>query len=131
MMQKKVERVKSMLEDSGRLWTAALAVQASDGVYVPCAVVLGPDVVAAGWVWKKSRHLRQWRRRWLVLTESQLATYKEPRDAKPTEAINADNFQATEAPTEQDRAGSLTVLTADRLRVEFECEDPRLRNELV
>jgi hypothetical protein len=41
--------------------------------------------IMEGWVWKKSRFLKRWRRRWLVLTEDSLASYKEPRDPEPTE----------------------------------------------
>jgi hypothetical protein len=33
-------------------------------------------VVKAGWIHKRSAYLRQWRKRWLILRESSLSTYK-------------------------------------------------------
>ena len=33
-------------------------------------------IVKAGWIHKRSAYLRQWRKRWLVLRESSLSTYK-------------------------------------------------------
>jgi len=34
------------------------------------------DIFMQGWVWKRSQHLRKWRRRWLVLKPDYFATYK-------------------------------------------------------
>jgi PH domain. len=33
-------------------------------------------IIKAGWVHKRSAYLKQWRRRWLVLSETSLSTYK-------------------------------------------------------
>ena len=35
-------------------------------------------IVKSGWVEKRSQYLKQWRRRWLMLTENELLTYKNP-----------------------------------------------------
>mmetsp|Transcript_127537 Transcript_127537/g.291494 ORF Transcript_127537/g.291494 Transcript_127537/m.291494 type:complete len:369 (-) Transcript_127537:52-1158(-) len=42
----------------------------------------------SGWIWKQSRYLRQWRRRWLVLSGATLATFKSAADVVPTESIS-------------------------------------------
>lgn len=45
------------------------------------------DSVLEGWVWKRSRFLRTWRRRWLVLSPSCLETFKIRGGQRPTEVI--------------------------------------------
>lgn len=45
------------------------------------------DIIRTGWVWKRSRHLRRWRRRWVVLTPNAVFTYKGRRDPNPTDTI--------------------------------------------
>lgn len=45
-------------------------------------------VVREGWINKESRFMKKWRRRWLVLTNTQLCTYKTERSySSPTETI--------------------------------------------
>ncbi|CAK0792995.1 unnamed protein product [Prorocentrum cordatum] len=43
--------------------------------------------VLEGWVWKRSRVLKRWRRRWLVLMPDKLMTFKQKHDTKPTEVV--------------------------------------------
>jgi hypothetical protein len=50
------------------------------------------DSVLEGWVWKRSRHLKWWRRRWLVLTKLGVETMKTQGGFKPTESIERRNF---------------------------------------
>jgi hypothetical protein len=49
------------------------------------------DIVKEGWLWKQSKRLKQWRRRWCVLTEDYLYSFKSGAEAmelrNPTEAI--------------------------------------------
>merc|ERR1712007_33101 len=45
------------------------------------------DSIKEGWVWKQSRYLKRWRRRWIVLTPRNLQTYRKRSDTKPTEII--------------------------------------------
>jgi len=47
------------------------------------------DSVLEGWVWKRSRFLKKWRRRWLVLTKNGLESMKQRDAPKPTETIEA------------------------------------------
>ncbi|KAF4748153.1 Dynein light chain 1, axonemal, partial [Perkinsus olseni] len=55
----------------------------------PRSVVLSPsDVVKAGYVMKQSKHLLQWKRRWLVLTKDMLCSFSTKGAlAYPTEAL--------------------------------------------
>jgi len=48
-----------------------------------------PGSVLEGWVWKRSRFLRRWRRRWLVLMPKQLMSFKQRGQPEPTETVDA------------------------------------------
>lgn len=43
-----------------------------------------PDSILEGWVWKQSRWMKRWRRRYLVLTPEGLLSYKRRGDAVPS-----------------------------------------------
>lgn len=45
---------------------------------------LYPDSVFEGWVWKQSKHLKIWKRRWLVLRFDQLNSFKRRNKRSPT-----------------------------------------------
>lgn len=48
------------------------------------------SILKEGWLWKRSRHLNMWRKRWFVLTPHYLASFKKKGKAQqPTECINA------------------------------------------
>merc|ERR1719487_900817 len=47
------------------------------------------DSVLEGCVWKRSRFLKKWRRRWLVLTKNALESLKQRGGLKATESIEA------------------------------------------
>mmetsp|Transcript_106371 Transcript_106371/g.297824 ORF Transcript_106371/g.297824 Transcript_106371/m.297824 type:complete len:495 (+) Transcript_106371:84-1568(+) len=60
----------------------------------------GLGAILEGWVWKRSQHLKKWRRRWLVLTPDHFATYRTSTQGGYTERVekgsvvsiyNADN----------------------------------------
>mmetsp|Transcript_27497 Transcript_27497/g.51530 ORF Transcript_27497/g.51530 Transcript_27497/m.51530 type:complete len:446 (-) Transcript_27497:83-1420(-) len=46
-----------------------------------------PDSLLEGWVWKRSRFLKRWRRRWLVLLPSGLQSFKNRGHREPTESV--------------------------------------------
>jgi hypothetical protein len=54
---------------------------------------LYPKSIMEGWVWKRSRFLKQWRRRFLALSPSVLSSFRAAGDEKPTETIRAIGFQ--------------------------------------
>uniref|UniRef100_A0A7S0ZVI3 PH domain-containing protein n=1 Tax=Noctiluca scintillans TaxID=2966 RepID=A0A7S0ZVI3_NOCSC len=51
-----------------------------------------PDSIMEGWVWKRSRFLKRWRRRYLVLVPSLLSCFRAPGDRCPTESARAIEF---------------------------------------
>ncbi|CAJ1330197.1 unnamed protein product [Effrenium voratum] len=48
-----------------------------------------PNSILEGWVWKRSRILKRWRRRWLVLLPGELMTFKYRGHREPTEVVPA------------------------------------------
>lgn len=46
-----------------------------------------------GWVWKRSRILKRWRRRWLVLVPERLMSFKRRNDREATEIVEAGTCQ--------------------------------------
>jgi len=51
-------------------------------------VIHRDDIIKEGWLVKESRHLKDWRRRWCVLTPQYLATFKNQGEYRnPSEAI--------------------------------------------
>lgn len=46
------------------------------------------DIIKEGWLVKQSKHLKEWRRRWFVLTPQYLCSFKSQGEYRnPTEAI--------------------------------------------
>lgn len=63
-------------------------------------------IAKAGWVWKRSRYLRLWRRRWLILTiDSQLLTFED--EMQSTGAT--DHFVLRSAPPAVHPKGHLQI----------------------
>lgn len=52
-----------------------------------------PGSILEGWAWKRSRFLRRWRRRWLVLMPQHLMSFKSRGSAVPTETVLAGTVQ--------------------------------------
>lgn len=45
------------------------------------------NVIKQGWLLKQSRYLQNWRRRWIVLTDANLISYKNPTATVSTEIL--------------------------------------------
>lgn len=90
------------------------------------------DGTCSGWVWKQSRFLKQWRRRWLVLTPQGLATYATPDDPKPTETVSAKDYREVRGGTSDGATAGkdLTLITVHR-RYEMVCDQASQREEWV
>ena len=48
-----------------------------------------PNSIFEGWVWKRSRFLKLWRRRWVVLLPNQLMSFRNRGDREATELLPA------------------------------------------
>jgi hypothetical protein len=74
------------------------------------------EVIREGWVEKRSQYLRQWRRRWLVLSSAALQTFKARDTADvPTLYIEADDvLRVIRADHEVQRLYSFKVLTPNQ-----------------
>ena len=63
-----------------------------------CVILKVSDISKEGYLWKQSRHIKSWRKRWVVLCGNKLYTFKkEKRYLDPTETLNLSysNLQIT------------------------------------
>lgn len=51
----------------------------------------GP-IIKQGWMWKRSRHLKAWRKRWFVMTPYYFACFRDEHDVYPTECIDVEEL---------------------------------------
>jgi hypothetical protein len=73
------------------------------------------DRVVEGWLWKKSRFLGRWRRRWLVLGLDQCSSYKNRNHFAPTEIIKTGSIlRVYDADFEVGQARSFCIVTSKR-----------------
>ncbi|EER05556.1 hypothetical protein Pmar_PMAR011584 [Perkinsus marinus ATCC 50983] len=71
----------------------------------PRSVVLSPaDVVKAGFVMKQSKHLLQWKRRWLVLTKDLLCSFSTKEWTRRPEC-----FTLSPTPQQKESRGSVKL----------------------
>lgn len=74
-----------------------------------------PGSLLEGWVWKRSRFLKKWRRRWLVLMPNALFTFKMRGDREATEVIEKGTvLRAYSAENEISLSKCFCVATARR-----------------
>merc|ERR1712137_234503 len=81
------------------------------------------DIVKEGWLVKQSKHMKEWRRRWCVLTPQYLCTFKQQGELRnPSEAIrlrecstvkSAEEETGKENPFRVDTPGRVFHLIAD------------------
>jgi len=90
-----------------------------------------PNSLLEGWVWKQSRLMKRWRRRYLVLTPLNLATYKQRGDITATESVMPAEFNtAFQADKEvlQSRSFCISVKKRNYFMV---CDDDETRDTWV
>jgi hypothetical protein len=88
-----------------------------------------PDSVLEGWVWKRSRFLKTWRRRWLVLTRLGLESLKQRSGLKPTESMEkASVHRVYSADGEVSMARCMCVVSANRMFY-MVCDDEAQKEE--
>lgn len=68
-----------------------------------------------GWLHKQSRHLKQWRRRWFILDDSKLYSFKDKENTKqPTEVIDLKVFSSVKSSEDYTgKANSFDVYSPD------------------
>merc|ERR1719378_1785701 len=87
------------------------------------AAINANDIIKEGWLVKQSKHLKDWRRRYVVLTPQYLCTFKNQGDYRnPTEALrlrecstvkSADEDTGKENSFRVDTPGRVFYLIAD------------------
>eukprot|EP00930_Biecheleria_cincta_P041950 TRINITY_DN28849_c0_g1_i1.p1 TRINITY_DN28849_c0_g1~~TRINITY_DN28849_c0_g1_i1.p1 ORF type:complete len:1393 (-),score=249.84 TRINITY_DN28849_c0_g1_i1:86-4264(-) len=87
----------------------------------------GPGACLEGPAWKKSRHLKQWRRRWLVLTTDDLRSLGE--DQVPTETIRLRDLRALQVADESQRRDACLRLAATRRTYFFSFNNTEVRDK--
>merc|ERR1719424_366650 len=80
-------------------------------------IVHRDDIVKEGWLSKQSVHLKEWRRRWVVLTPQYLCTFKaEGQYRNPTEAIRLRECSTVKSAEEETgKENSFRVDTPNRV----------------
>ncbi|CAE8718811.1 unnamed protein product [Polarella glacialis] len=80
-----------------------------------------------GWLWKRSRFLRRWRRRWAVLAQGSLATFKSPASRRPTEVFPAMYFSKVARPGNARQSRAFCILIDGR-ELFFVCDSDAERD---
>jgi len=73
-------------------------------------------IIKEGWLEKQSRHLKRWRKRWVVLQDSTLYCFKKEKkyNTQPTEIINLKVFSSVKSSEDfTHRRNSFDVYSAD------------------
>jgi len=80
-------------------------------------IISRDDVVKEGWLVKESMYLKQWRRRWFVLTPQYFCSFKEPNNYRnPTEAIRLRECSTVKSSSEvTGKDNSFRVETPERV----------------
>lgn len=89
------------------------------------------DSLLEGWVWKQSRILKRWRRRWLVLTNSGLESLKSRGGRKPTEQIDAGTVQRVYSADAEVQQARCFCVVSTRRRFFMVCDDESQKAEWI
>lgn len=84
------------------------------------------STVLQTWLWKKSRFLKQWRRRWVVLTSSYLATFMDPSGRQATDIFLPSSISNVGS-SGLERQNRVFCIMVESREVFFVCEDERER----
>mmetsp|Transcript_103427 Transcript_103427/g.179490 ORF Transcript_103427/g.179490 Transcript_103427/m.179490 type:complete len:484 (-) Transcript_103427:60-1511(-) len=89
------------------------------------------DSLLEGWVWKQSRILKRWRRRWLVLTNSSLESLKSRSGRKPTEQIDAGTVMRVYSADSEVQQARCYCVVSSRRRFFMVCDDEAQKAEWI
>mmetsp|Transcript_76927 Transcript_76927/g.217621 ORF Transcript_76927/g.217621 Transcript_76927/m.217621 type:complete len:269 (+) Transcript_76927:72-878(+) len=90
-----------------------------------------PGSILEGWVWKQSRYLRQWRRRWFVLMPQRLDSYKEFRGGDATETIYAGSIVRAYAADDELNLGRSFCIAAGDRKFFVVCDNEEQRQDWI
>ncbi|KAH7647517.1 PH domain-containing [Cryptosporidium bovis] len=80
-------------------------------------IIRPEEIVKQGWLYKQSRFLKDWRRRWFVLTRNYLASFKDSGNlASPTESLKlSECLTVRSADEDTNRENAFRVDTPNRV----------------
>ena len=81
------------------------------------------DVIYQDWIYKRSRHLHKWRKRWMVLTSTYLTTYKSDNMKKVTEKITLQECFTIKTVDEDIRVANSFRLDSTQSKFYFKAEN--------
>ena len=87
------------------------------------------SILKQGWIEKRSRFIREWRRRWMVLTTDTLRTYKNQGDTgNPTETIPLQRCSTVKS-ADEDLQKAFSFRIESRDRTFFFCAENQAEKE--
>eukprot|EP01084_Bolivina_argentea_P110813 197803_1 len=89
---------------------------------------MASKVLKEGWLQKKSRHIRVWRKRWVVITLNNLITYKTQEKQEKTELFDVEELE-TISSTQND--GAFCIKTNDKKYIYFKCDKISQKQEWI
>jgi len=89
------------------------------------------DSVLEGWVWKRSRFLKKWRRRWIVLTKSALESLKQRGAAKATESIEAGSVHRVYSADGEVQMARCFCVVGNKRSFFMVCDDEAQKSEWI
>lgn len=89
------------------------------------------DSVLEGWVWKRSRFLKKWRRRWLVLTTKALESMKQRGGLKATEVIEAGTVHRVYSADSEVQMARCFCVVGNKRQFYMVCDDEAQKAEWI
>lgn len=89
------------------------------------------DSILEGWVWKRSRFWKRWRRRWLVLTKLGLESLKQRGGLKPTESIEAGTVHSAYSADEEIQMARCFCVVGNGRSFYMVCDDEAQKAEWI
>jgi len=89
------------------------------------------DSVLEGWVWKRSRFLKKWRRRWLVLTKTALESLKTRGMSKATEIIESGTVHRVYSADSEVQMARCFCVVGNKRQFYMVCDDEAQKAEWI
>jgi PH domain len=89
------------------------------------------DIINQGWLYKRSRYLNKWRKRWTILTSAYLITYKSEAKKKKTEKIILQDCTTIKSVDEELKLANTFRLDSRDTRFYFRADDQATKDVWV